>query len=44
MLNDGKLNSHWIQVNNNLQAAPAFSREIYPAYWNPANLIVVSDA
>ena len=44
MLNDGKLNFYWIQVNNNLQAAPNSSRETYPGYRNPANFIVVSDA
>ena len=30
MLQDGKLNFYWIQVNNNLQAAPNSSRETYP--------------
>ena len=44
MLRDGKLNFYWIQVNNNLQAAPNNSRETYPGYRNPANFIVVSDA
>ena len=44
MLHDGKLNFYWIQVNNNLQAAPNNSRETYPGYRNPANFIVVSDA
>jgi nitrate reductase (cytochrome) len=44
MLNDGKLNFYWIQVNNNLQAAPNASNETYPGYRNPDNLIVVSDA
>ena len=44
MLHDGKLNFYWIQVNNNLQAAPNSSRETYPGYRNPANFIVVSDA
>ena len=41
---DGKLNFYWIQVNNNLQAAPNSSRETYPGYRNPDNFIVVSDA
>jgi anaerobic selenocysteine-containing dehydrogenase len=44
MLHDGKLNFYWIQVNNNLQAAPNNSRETYPGYRNPDNFIVVSDA
>ena len=44
MLRDGKLNFYWIQVNNNLQAAPNSSRETYPGYRNPDNFIVVSDA
>jgi nitrate reductase NapA len=44
MLNDGKLNFYWIQVNNNLQAAPNNSGETYPGYRNPNNFIVVSDA
>ena len=29
-LRDGKLNFYWIQVNNNLQAAPNSSRETMP--------------
>ena len=41
---DGKLNWYWIQVNNNLQAAPNSSQETYPGYRNPDNFIVVSDA
>jgi len=44
MLKDGKLNFYWIQVNNNLQAAPNISNETYPGYRNPENFIVVSDA
>lgn len=44
MLRDGKLNWYWIQVNNNLQAAPNNSQETYPGYRNPENFIVVSDA
>ncbi|HMO30705.1 periplasmic nitrate reductase subunit alpha [Enterovirga sp.] len=44
MLNDGKLNFYWIQVNNNLQAAPNNSGETYPGYRNPENFVVVSDA
>jgi len=43
-LHDGDLNFYWIQVNNNLQAAPNNSNETYPGYRNPDNLIVVSDA
>ena len=44
MLQDGKLNFYWIQVNNNLQAAPNSTQETYPGYRNPENFIVVSDA
>src|SRR6187551_1179600 len=44
MLHDGKLNFYWVQVNNNVQAAPNNSRETYPGYRNPDNFIVVSDA
>ena len=44
MLKDGKLNFYWIQVNNNLQAAPNSRQETYPGYRNPDNFIVVSDA
>ena len=44
MLRDGKLNWYWIQVNNNLQAAPNSSQETHPGYRNPDNFIVVSDA
>jgi nitrate reductase (cytochrome) len=44
MLKDGKLNWYWIQVNNNLQAAPNSRQETYPGYRNPDNFIVVSDA
>ena len=43
MLRDGKLNWYWIQVNNNLQAAPNNAQETYPGYRNPKNFIVVSD-
>ena len=43
-LKDGDLNFYWVQVNNNLQAAPNSSNETYPGYRNPDNLIVVSDA
>ncbi|SOC25303.1 periplasmic nitrate reductase subunit alpha [Stappia indica] len=44
MLRDGKLNWYWVQVNNNVQAAPNNSQETYPGYRNPDNFIVVSDA
>jgi nitrate reductase (cytochrome) len=44
MLKDGKLNAYWIQVNNNMQAAPNLNEEGYPGYRNPDNFIVVSDA
>lgn len=43
-LKDGVINAYWIQVNNNLQAAPNMNEETYPGYRNPANFIVVSDA
>jgi len=44
MLKDGKLNAYWVQVNNNVQAAPNLNEETYPGYRNPDNFIVVSDA
>ncbi len=44
MLHDGVLNFYWIQVTNNLQAAPNSANETYPGYRNPDNMIVVSDA
>ena len=44
MLKDGKLNAYWVQVNNNMQAAPNIVQEAMPGYRNPANFIVVSDA
>ena len=44
MLKDGKLNAYWMQVNNNLQAAPNSDNETYAGYRNPDNFIVVSDA
>jgi len=44
MLRDGLLNFYWIQVNNNLQAAPNTAQETYPGYRDPNNFIVVSDA
>ena len=44
MLKDGKLNFYWVQVNNNVQAAPNTSGETYPGYRNPDNFVVVSDA
>ncbi|HEY9550411.1 MAG TPA: molybdopterin-dependent oxidoreductase, partial [Kiloniellaceae bacterium] len=43
MLKDGKLNFYWVQVNNNVQAAPNCANETYPGYRNPDNFIVVSD-
>ena len=43
-LKDGKMNVYWIQVNNNLQAAANMNEETYPAYRNPDNFIIVSDA
>ncbi len=44
MLKDGKLNAYWVQVNNNMQAAPNMMQEGLPGYRNPENFIVVSDA
>ena len=44
MLHDGKLNFYWVQVNNNVQAAPNSSNETYPGYRNPEAFVVVSDA
>ena len=44
MLKDGKLNAYWVQVNNNMQAAPNLNEEGFPGYRNPENFIVVSDA
>ena len=44
MLKDGVLNAYWVQVNNNMQAAPNMNEEGYPGYRNPENFIVVSDA
>jgi nitrate reductase NapA len=43
-LKDGEINFYWVQVNNNMQAAPNVANETYPGYRNPANFIVVSDA
>lgn len=43
-LKDSKINAYWIQVNNNMQAGPNINEEILPAYRNPDNFIVTSDA
>ncbi len=43
MLKDGKLNAYWVQVNNNVQAAPNMNQETLPGYRNPDNFIVVSE-
>jgi len=43
-LRDGKINAYWVQVNNNVQAAPNMNEETLPGYRNPDNFIVVSDA
>jgi nitrate reductase NapA len=43
-LKDGKINAYWVQVNNNVQAAPNMNEETLPGYRNPDNFIVVSDA
>lgn len=42
-LKDGDLNCHWVQCNNNLQAAPNINEEGFPGYRNPDNFITVSD-
>ncbi|SMX27451.1 Periplasmic nitrate reductase precursor [Pelagimonas phthalicica] len=42
-LKDGDLNCHWVQCNNNMQAAPNMNEEGYPGYRNPENFITVSD-
>jgi nitrate reductase NapA len=42
-LHDGEINFYWVQVNNNMQAAPNITQETYPGYRNPENFIVVSD-
>ncbi|WP_321503535.1 nitrate reductase catalytic subunit NapA [Breoghania sp.] len=44
MLKDGEINCYWVQVNNNMQAAPNMMQEGLPGYRNPENFIVVSDA
>jgi nitrate reductase NapA len=44
MLKDGKLGFYWVQVNNNVQAAPNNSGETYPGYRNPESFVVVSEA
>ncbi|MCX2722304.1 nitrate reductase catalytic subunit NapA [Roseibium salinum] len=44
MLKDGLINCYWVQVNNNMQAAPNMMEEGLPGYRNPDNFIVVSDA
>ncbi len=43
-LKDGEINAYWVQVNNNVQAAPNLNEETLPGYRNPDNFIVVSDA
>lgn len=43
-LKDGDINCYWVQVNNNMQAAPNMMEEGLPGYRNPDNFIVVSDA
>jgi nitrate reductase (cytochrome) len=42
-LRDGVLNAYWVQVNNNMQAAPNMNEETLPGYRNPQNFIVVSE-
>ena len=42
-LKDGDLNCHWVQCNNNLQAAPNINEEGFPGYRHPDNFITVSE-
>ncbi|SDK29017.1 nitrate reductase catalytic subunit NapA [Aliiruegeria lutimaris] len=42
-LKDGELKCHWVQCNNNMQAAPNMNEEGYPGYRNPETFITVSD-
>ena len=42
-LKDSELNCHWVQCNNNLQAAPNINEEGLPGYRNPDNFITVSE-
>ena len=42
-LKDGNINAYWVQVNNNVQAAPNLNEETLPGYRNPDNFIVVSE-
>ena len=42
-LKDGDLNCHWVQCNNNLQAAPNINEEGFPGYRHPENFITVSE-
>ncbi|MBI1905234.1 MAG: nitrate reductase catalytic subunit NapA [Rhodocyclales bacterium] len=42
-LKDGKLNCYWVMCNNNMQAGPNISGEIWPGWRNPASFVVVSD-
>ena len=42
-LKDGELNCHWVQCNNNLQAAPNINEEGLPGYRHPDNFITVSE-
>ena len=42
-LRDGVLNAYWVQVNNNMQAAPNMNEETLPGYRNPQNFVVVSE-
>ena len=43
-LKDGKIKAYWVQVNNNVQAAPNLNEETLPGYRNPDVFVVVSDA
>ncbi len=43
-LKDSEINCYWVQVNNNMQAAPNINEEGLPGYRNPDNFIVVSEA
>ncbi len=42
-IKDGKVKVYWQMCNNNLQAGPNISEEIYPGWRRPDTFIVVSD-
>ncbi|PLX48714.1 MAG: periplasmic nitrate reductase subunit alpha [Desulfobulbaceae bacterium] len=42
-LRDREMNCYWQMCNNNMQAGPNINDEMYPAWRDPENFIVVSD-